>query len=108
MITFNPNGGDLGRAHIKPIAALEMQIIIPHIANILEELAATKRFDSPLKYAFELNISEKDIAGYIIYTAKLPPHVHFYECDGKSLFEMRGASGGIVSGLICYLVTGDK
>jgi len=108
MITYNPDGGDLGRADIKPITALEMQIVIPHVANILNELESRRvRDELPFKYAFELPMGEKDAAMFVIHASsyKLPPHVFWYEIEGRMLFEMRGASGGIVSGYVCYLVT---
>lgn len=106
MITFNPNGGDLGRASIAPITALEMQIVIPHVANILEELEVRRtQGEMPFRYAFELPMREKDGALFVIAAVKLPPHVFWYECDGRKLFEMRGASGGVVGSYICYLVT---
>lgn len=104
MITYNPEGGDLGRALIKPVSALEMKTVIPHVANILEELAVVNN-EQHFRYAFELPMHEKDMALMVINTSKLPPHVQWYECDGRKLFEMRGVSGGIVSAHICYLVT---
>lgn len=106
MITYDPNGGDLGRALIKPIQPLEFLIIIPHVANILEELY-NGQHGLYFKYAFEFSSHWKDSIELVMKQIQLPPHVHFYEVDGKNLFEMRGASGGIVSGLICYLVTHD-
>lgn len=107
MITYNPDGGDLGRATIKPITALEMQIIIPHVADILDELASSKISELPFKYAFEIHSREKDAAMFVIQSSSyiLPPRVFWYETDGKMLFEIRGNSGGIVSAYICYLVT---
>lgn len=106
MITFDPDGGDLGRANIRPITALEMQIIIPHVADILNEIAAREK-GVHFKYAFELHLREKDAAMFVIHasTYNLPPHVFWYEIDGKYLFEMRGQSGGITTAYICYLVT---
>lgn len=107
MITYNPDGGDLGRANMRPITSLEMQIVVPHIASILEELAVAKFSELPFKYAFEIRPDEKNGALFVIQNSSyhLPPHVFWYECDGKRLFEMRGASGGIVGAYICYLVT---
>lgn len=110
MITYHPDGGDLGRAEIKPITALEMQIVIPHIANVLEQLAVDKRYELPFRYAFELGMQEKDAATFVIHasTYKLPPHVFWYEIEGRFLFEMRGMSGGVVTSYICYLVTKEN
>lgn len=110
MITYDPNGGDLGRADIKPITALEMQIIIPHVANILENLASTDLSKLSFKYAFEIHYREKNAAMFVIQnsTYYLPPNVFWYEIDGNMLFEIRGSSGGVLSAYICYLVTKEK
>lgn len=105
MITYNPDGGDLGRANTRPITSLEMQIVVPHIASILEELAVAKFSELPFKYAFEIYSDERNGALLVISYTKLPAHVFWYECDGKRLFEVRGPSGGIISSHICYLVT---
>lgn len=107
MITYNPNGGDLGRASIRAISALEMQIVIPHVVSILEELAIMKISDLPFKYAFELHTSQKDSALHVINSSRhnFPSRVFWYEIEGRILFEMRGASGGVVSTYVCYLIT---
>lgn len=108
MITYNPDGGDLGRASIKPITALEMQIIIPHVANILGELESRRvQGELPFKYAFELHSTERALAELVMKSTShsLPFNVFWYEIDGLNLFQMRSASGGIVSSYICYLVT---
>lgn len=107
-INFHEDGGDLGRAEIKPIQPLEFHIILPHIAYILESLHISGNSRLPYKYAFEFPVHTKDLVNLIISSFKLPPHVKFYECDGKKLYEMRGNSGGIVSGIICYLITTDN
>lgn len=108
MITFDSNGGDLGRANIRNMHPLEFHLIIPIIADILEELHNSKISTLPFKYAFEFSSSYKNHILIEINNCKLPSHVSFYEIDGNKLFEIRGPSGGVVSGLICYLVTGDK
>lgn len=107
-ITYNPEGGDMGRAEIKPITALELQIVVPHVANILEELELRRAAgDNPFKYAFEIHLMEKKAALLVIQATSynLPPHVFWYEADGKHLFEIRGVSGGVASAFICYLYT---
>lgn len=104
-ITFDPNGGDMGRASRGHLHPLEFNVVLPHIAEILEELYNSKLSTLPFKYAFEFDSFYKKEFDIAITTAKLPPHVTFYQCDGKVTFEMRGASGGIVHGYICYLVT---
>ena len=106
MITYDSDGGDLGRSDLKPIETLELLIIIPHIANILENLYY---LNSRLhyKYAIEIHHHAKKSAELLINDTKLPSHVKWYECDEKKLFDMRGASGGIISHFICYLITGN-
>ncbi len=105
MITFDPNGGDMGRALLQHLHPLEFNVVIPHVAAILEELHNSKLSTLPFKYAFEFDGYYKREFEIAIASAKLPPHVAFYECDTRVMFEMRGASGGIVHGYICYLVT---
>ncbi len=109
MPYFDREGGELGRAPCLSVTALEMQIIIPHVASILSDLAANSEKDyyrqKPYYYAFELFTSEKDAALLVMRSLKLPPQVQWYETDKISLFEIRGPSGGIVSKYICYLIT---
>lgn len=107
QITFDPDGDDLGRAKIRTNSPLEFQIIVPHVAHILECLHLSELSKLPFKYAFEFPVYMKNEILLVISTLHLPLHVNFYECNGNKLFEMRGASGGITSGLICYLVTKD-
>lgn len=105
QITFDPNGGDLGRADIRPVQPLEFIIIVPHVANILEGLYLSGDSKLPYRYAFEFPTHARQLAEIAMTGMKLPPHVKFYECDGLKLFAIRGASGGVVSGYVCYLIT---
>lgn len=106
MITYDPNGGDLGRASIHPITALELQIIVPHVASILEELSVMFK-ELHYKYAFEISTRDRDGAQFVIDKFKqcLRPSVAWYECDGLTLFQVRGPSDGVVSSYVCYLIT---
>lgn len=107
MITYNPEGGDLGRAEIGPVTALELQLLIPHVANILGELVMMELHVAPFKYAFEIYMDEQDKALHVIRASifKLPPKVYWYEANDVVLFVMRGASGGIATSYVCYLIT---
>lgn len=109
MPQFDPDGGELGRAAVNLTTALELQIVIPHVASILNELAANdeKAYyrQKPYYYGFELFMTERDAAQLVIMTAKLPPRVEWYQSNGQNLFEIRSASGGVVSKYICYLIT---
>jgi hypothetical protein len=105
QITFDPDGGDLGRAEFKWITPLEFQIILPHIAYILECLYLMGNSRLPFRYAFEFPPTVKDSIFLVMKAIKLPEHVKFYEVDRNQIFEMRGASGGVAGNMICYLVT---
>lgn len=107
QVNYDPNGGDLGRANLRPIQALEFMIIAPHIADMLEGLHVSGNSRLPYKYAFEFTYHSKEEVIIVMNQLKLPPHVKFYDCDGQRLFEIRGQSGGVVSGFVCYLITGD-
>ena len=109
-ITFDPNGGDLGRAEIGPISTITFRLVLPHILLILEELYKMGNSQLPYKYAFEFYVGEREYALREILLAevvmpKVAPHVKFYDCDGEKLFTVRGVSGGLVTSLICYLYT---
>lgn len=96
---------DLGRAAIKYVTPLEFQILIPHIATILHLLWRENFSRSNFVYAFEFSSGDRKAIELVMMSADLPEHVYFYETDDRKLFEMRGASGGITTGLICYLIT---
>jgi hypothetical protein len=106
-MTFDPNGGDMGRASLRPISPFELYVLVPHIAHILQELYKSGLSKLPFKYAFEFPPHFKNELTNTIILAKagLPQNVSFYEIDGKVLFEMRGQSGGVTTGFICYLYT---
>lgn len=107
MITFNPDSGDLGRASIRYTHPLEFHLILPYMIDILEKLHNSELSNLPFNYAFEFSHIDKDTILVEMNVAKLSPHVSFYNTDGIKLFEIRGQSGGITTGLICYLVTHD-
>ena len=108
QITFEPNGGDLGRSEFRWMSPLEFQIVLPYIAHILECLHVSGLSRLPFKYAFEFSSVIRNDMLLVMKTIKLPEHVKFYEIDGNQIFEMRGASGGVVSNMICYLITKEE
>jgi len=105
QITFDPNGGDLGRAEFKYTTPLEFTVVVPHIAYILEQIYLDKLSKLPCRYAFEFSSTHRSLIEFAMASVKLPDHVRFYEVDGIKLFQIRGVSGGLASSLICYLVT---
>jgi hypothetical protein len=105
-ITFNPDGGDLGRG-IFPITPLEFQLILPHISYMLEGLYQTGT-KLRYKYGFEFNMLDRKLVEMVILQTRLPPNVKWYETDGMKLFKIHGPSGGITASYICYLITGER
>jgi len=102
-IQFDPNGGDLGRGNL--VEAVELSIILPHVAHILEELFKLNNSRLPYKYAFEFRSGARKAIELVMMGANLPDHVEWYETDGMKMFMVRSASGGVASTMICYLVT---
>jgi len=105
QIQFDPNGGDLGRAVNGYIEPLELSVVLPHVAHILECLHQHNNSNKPYFYAFEFSSHARKGIELVMENTKLPEHVGWYTTDGMKMFAIRGASGGVVSSMICYLVT---
>ena len=103
----DPDGGDLGRSWVGKVTPLEFQVLIPHISYILESLHLKNESRLLYSYAFEFNGYDRKQIEMVINSIKLPTHVKWYQTDGKNIFEIRGCSGGLATGMICYLVTGE-
>lgn len=104
-LTFDPDGGDLGRAEFVVQTATEFQLVIPHIASIFESIHQEGWSRLPVRYGLEFPVRLKNEIELLIPTIELPPHVDFFEVDGRRCFEIRGASGGVATSMICYVVT---
>lgn len=103
-INFDPEAGDLGRAH-KIITVPELHIITPHICNMLFHISRAGMRN--VKYAFEFTLE----APSLIVREMNDLAVDFLEGvqwytteDGRKLFELRGQSGGVAHAYICYLI----
>lgn len=110
-LKVNLEDGDMGRAK-KPSSVAEFFMSVPHVANILNSLRVDqieKEPDSTIrhKYAYEFYVGDLQTVELVILRLQeeLPIHVKFYGVEGRKLFEMRGPAGGIVSHVICYLIT---
>lgn len=110
LLRFDPEGGELGRG-VK-VTALELAIVAPHIASILQALHDQDRSSlvinepKPYKYGFEVWLGDARRLEIVLDDIILPKNVKWYTIDGgKRIFELRGLSGGVTSGLICYLIT---
>jgi hypothetical protein len=104
LLKFDPDGGDLGRG--AKVTALELAIVAPHVANILQALYLQESNGvNHYKYGFEVYTGDSKNLELALNDIKLPTDVMWFECDKRRIFELRGASGGVTIGLACYLVT---
>lgn len=106
------DGGDVGFPDgitplvLFPALIREISKIMSFLYREIREgkiLTPTSNFSHGFKFRQEdtllLNILINELK------KELPVGVVFYETDDKYIFELRGASGGIVTAVVCYLVT---
>lgn len=106
------DGGDVGYAEgITPLVlfpALAREVI--KIMSFLYKECRNGKIQSPTGnffHAFKLRNEDGIFLEMLIRELKkeLPEGVMFYTIDGRNIFEIRGASGGIATAVTCYLVT---
>lgn len=114
QIRFNPNGGELGRAR-RITQPTEFYLAAPYVADILRAIYVDEFEKDPIAFrpacwAFEFSARDEPLIAQMMWhlSNSLPPNVKWYETDGKKLFAVRGPSGGVVSSLICYLITDHR
>lgn len=100
---FDPNGGDLGLSEVV-INPEQFLNLIPIIHKIMLDVKKEFNPDKPLKYCFRFGHQSNSLIYDLIHRAEEIYGVEFYSCDGKKVFEIRGISGGIVTGYVCYLI----
>jgi len=108
---FNPDGGELipsiGNTEIGQIPFLIMKI-----ADVFSKLREIRPNDREFVYCIQFSPNYKDTVECMLLDMLrkgLPMGTTFYECDGRRIFEMRGATGGIVHSMAFYLITkGDR
>lgn len=105
------DGGDLGRGY--RITEEELPNLAVRIANVMLEVQkAMNKYEicsighTKISYAFEFSPNNKTKLSQVIISTEplLPLGIKFYSIENQKLFELRGASGGIVNSLICYLI----
>lgn len=105
---FNPDGGDLGMPEpIEQNINLEDHITrAAKLLTLVQALADVAELDTRFCYGFRIPLSmvDKDF-NMKIRNIPLPNDVIWYSCDGKTLFEIRGPSGGVASAKVAYLIT---
>lgn len=104
MVELSGPNDDMGLAQ-RINTAIELQIVIPHIADVLSKMPKVK--GKAFSYCFGGHVGERKQLSTLVhyFKDKLPDGVSFYECDGQAIFDVRGPSGGITTSLTFYLIT---
>ena len=109
MILFDPDGGELGLAKRGNARIEQIPLMVSVASDILHDLLKEniKPKDRQFFYCVQINPVDKTIVDIMIGRLgdDLPEGVYFYSCDGRYIFENRGASGGIVTSMCFYLIT---
>ena len=106
-LLFNPDGGELGLAEgntkIETIPFLVMRI-----AQIFSKLREIKPKDREFVYCVQFSSDYKKTVEAMLMDIEhegLPEGTAFYEIEGRKIFELRGASGGVRYAMCFYLIT---
>lgn len=111
LVLTSKDGGDLGSPEVTftslPDFATRVQTVakaLPVLKSVLDAFGL-RPAQEILSFGFRLphTATEKEFIAYV-KNIKLTEGVEWYEIDGKSLFEMRGPSGGVVTSYACYLI----
>ena len=99
------DGGDLGRANFRTEVE-QIPYTIRIVSGILVDFATLKPQDKILAYCIEFDSTFKETVECMLSDVieDLPLGVSFYVTDKRRIFEMRSASGGIVTSSCFYLI----
>jgi hypothetical protein len=106
------DGGDIGYPDgITPLVLFPA--LVREVAKVMSFLYKETRegkIQTPsgnFSHGFKVRTEDTLILNLIINELKkeLPNGVMFYELDDKHIFDLRGQSGGIITAVVCYLVT---
>lgn len=101
------NGGDLGRAYDRCTRIENIPLLVKTIAELYSNLRSLVERPKALSYCFEVSTKDIKVLNYLVtgnLDNQLSEGVRFYECDGHRVFDIRGASGGIVTSCCFYLI----
>lgn len=109
--SFRPDGGDMGYPEL-PTSTIPFPVHVAKAAKLLtlsKALADVAGLELHFSYSFmlPLDVDERKM-NELVRSITLPYDVGWYTVDGRKLFEMRGASGGIASSKVCYLITIER
>lgn len=117
MVILDLDGGEMWiPPGILPIAVFPT--LVREIAESLLQLSEmfSKGYitingeSSYFQHAFKLRSDDREIAKLIIDILEkdLPLGIKFYELEGRKIFDLRGASGGVLTACVCYLTVKVK
>lgn len=84
----------------------EVPIVIKHVSSILNSIATDSLIPQGkiMSYGFVVNAKYRAILDKVLDEINLPPRCKYYSIEGRKVFEMRGASGGVMTGVVFYLI----
>ena len=106
-ILVNLDGGELTLSKIGNARIEQIPIMISIAADIFSSLLKEniKPDDREFSYCIQINPEDKEVVAIMLARLNLPDGIDIYKCDGRSLFEIRGSSGGIVTSMCFYIIT---
>ncbi|SRR6266496_52481 len=106
MSTSNLETGDMGLTDIITYPD-EFLILVRHIHRILNKMEIQPESKAWPSYCFKfaLHTSHDEIRALIARAKIEYPDAEFFYIDGRETFDLRGSSGGVISGdKVCYLI----
>lgn len=99
------DGGDLGRANFRTEVE-QIPYTIRIVSGILVDFATLKPQDKILAYCIEFDSTFNKTVECMLKDAEedLPSGVGFYMTNKQRIYEMRSASGGVVTSSCFYLI----
>ncbi len=106
MILVDPDGGDFGLAKFQ--TKLEnIPLIVETVAGVFSSLKELKPNDRIFAYCISFNSDYKKLVEALLLDLErrsLPRDISFYETDGRRIFDIRGASGGVTTSTCFYII----
>lgn len=105
MNVVDLNGGEFEDAEKFCIPLDQILLLVDKIGNLL--VALKPELKDPHKipfYCFRVASDNRPMLMLILRTLLLPKGCSLYECDGRILFDLRDASGGVVTACCFYLI----
>jgi len=99
----NLDGGELSLAQ-SITALVEFPILVKHIHEIINSIPNENGKTPSYCFKFGNMTPAKSIADIVGELEKLYPNALFYSTDGRKVFELRSASGGLTTSHVCYLI----